>query len=71
MIVIQGKHVIRRNGRFFAVRKTRMGKGIIENIHARQGGGDAGWDRQMVMPACKVRKTRVTRHSHGPVIIIK
>ena len=66
-LMVQGKLVVRRNGAFYAVRKMQpervdsMGRkfvGQCDAIHAAQGGGDGGWDRQMIKPGIKVRGTR-------------
>jgi hypothetical protein len=53
--IVQGKIVVRRNGAFYAYKKPMD---LAERIHHRQGGGDAGWDRQMTKPAIKLRGSR-------------
>ncbi len=66
-MIIHGKHVVKRGNCFFVVRKKLD---VAERIHAKQGGGDAGFDRQMTKPALKLRESRVTKHAHGPCITL-
>lgn len=60
--IVHGKMVVKRGNAFYVVHKKLD---IAERIHCRQGGGDAGWNRQMVKPAIKVRNTRTITQSHS------
>jgi hypothetical protein len=62
IVDLDGKRVIQRGSRLFAIPKQL---GTADRIHAMNGAHVGTWDVQMRIPDPRIRNTRSIRNSRG------